>query len=207
MVALKTEVWSASQSPFGESSCYSNFLPRFDNSIYLGEIWNRSFSFFFSFVFCREIQQMLNNCTFEKRSLAESLRLWNPMWWQLFVSRSCGSCCWRAVCAWHTLLLVHSKGECAAGAALPVVRSPKDAFLASLAIHTLQELFFPSSQLHRLIIGCEDSGPDVLNDSVLPSLAPALEPPAIHHASAGVVQICFTLATSLSLLIIHSRAF
>lgn len=29
-----------------------------------------------------------------------------------------------------------------------------------------------------------------MNDSVLPSLTPALEPPTIHHASAGVVQLC-----------------
>lgn len=87
MVVLKTEVWSAwihPESPFGESSCYSNFRLRFKNSIYLGEIWNN----FFFYFFCKEIQQMLNNLAFEKRSLAESLRLWNPMWWQLFVSRS-----------------------------------------------------------------------------------------------------------------------
>lgn len=86
MVVLKTEVFSAGIHPshlLGECSCYFNFLPRFDNSIYLGEMWNRFLGFF-----CKEIQQMLNNCAFEKRPLAESLRLWNLMWWQLFVSRS-----------------------------------------------------------------------------------------------------------------------
>lgn len=78
-------------------------------------------------------------------------------------------------------------------------------YIFSITNSSYNARVFPSSQLHHLITGCENSGPNVPNDS--PSAAPALEPPAIHNASGGVVQICFTLATSLSLLIIHSRAF
>lgn len=79
MVVFEVEVGFARIHPshlFEESRCYSNFLPRFDSSIYLGEIGNRSFSS------CEERQQMLKN-----GALVEPGRLWNPVWWQLFVSR------------------------------------------------------------------------------------------------------------------------
>lgn len=66
--------------------------------------------------------------------------------------KPCGSYCKRAVCAWHPLLLVCSKGECAAGAALPVMGSPTDAFLASLTLAIMQEFFLP----HRSTVLLQD---------------------------------------------------
>lgn len=126
MVVFEVEVGSARIHPshlFEESSCYSNFLPRFDSSIYLGKIGNRSFLFLW-----RETANVKKWCFWE-RSFGGAV--------ELVESSVVATLCFQKCCSTGACCLCIAMGVmvwCAPVLALPVMGCLKDTFLASPAL-------------------------------------------------------------------------